>query len=59
MTLWLDGDNDGNQDSGEPGIADVTVWLCSGTPCNINTAIMTTTTDYEGYYNFINIGAGT
>ncbi|MCA9933014.1 MAG: hypothetical protein KC415_03785, partial [Anaerolineales bacterium] len=57
--VWLDGNGDGNQDSAEPGIADVRVWLCNSTPCDASTAVLTTTTDYEGYYSFINIGAGT
>lgn len=57
--VWLDGNGDGVQDAGEPGLADVTVYLCGSTPCTSGNALETTTTDYEGYYSFINVGAGT
>ncbi len=57
--VWLDGNGDGVQDAGEPGLADVTVYLCNTTPCASGNAIETTTTDYEGYYSFINVGDGT
>ena len=60
--VWLDGNNDGVQDPGEPGIADVTIYLCTALPCDRehpgNVADITTT-DYEGYYSFVNVGAGT
>ncbi|MFO7680302.1 MAG: SdrD B-like domain-containing protein, partial [Chloroflexota bacterium] len=57
--IWLDSSNFGVQDSGEPGLVDVRVWLCNGTPCDATTAVMTTTTDFSGYYSFVNVGAGT
>ena len=57
-TLWIDSDNDGIRDAGESGIPYITVWLCSTTPCNASTAVMTTTTDTAGYYAFGNIPNG-
>jgi hypothetical protein len=60
--VWLDSDGDGVQDAGEPGLADVTVYLCNAQPCDGSVPgniVETTTTDYEGYYSFINVGVGT
>ncbi|MFZ1452251.1 MAG: SdrD B-like domain-containing protein, partial [Ferruginibacter sp.] len=52
--VWFDADNDGIQDAGEPGIAGVTVTLFNSG----GTAIGTTSTDAYGYYQFINLAAG-
>lgn len=54
--VWYDIDGDGIQDTGEPGIAGVTVNLydASGT-----TLIATTTTDANGFYQFTNLQPNT
>lgn len=57
--VWLDANGDGVQDAGESGIEGVTVYLCNSTPCTSGNALETVVTDYEGYYSFINVGAGT
>jgi SdrD B-like domain len=49
--VWDDLNGNGIQDSGEPGIAGVTVTLSGA-------ASGTTTTDANGYYNFTGLGAG-
>ena len=46
--VWLDGDGDGIQDSGEPGIFGVTVKLLDPN----GTVLQTTTTDEGGKYKF-------
>ena len=53
--VWLDRDNDGFQDGGEPGIAGVAVTLydASGT-----TVLNTTTTNSSGIYSFTVYSAG-
>ena len=51
-TLWIDTDGDNPRDAGEPGIANITVWLCTSTPCNSGNALETTTTDLDGNYSF-------
>ncbi|MBL0199863.1 MAG: carboxypeptidase regulatory-like domain-containing protein [Chitinophagaceae bacterium] len=53
--VWFDANADGIQDAGEPGVAGVTVTLYNSG----GTAIGTTTTDANGYYQFINLAAGT
>ncbi len=64
--VWLDSDNDGLQDIGEPGIADVLVEITNLTPVTIDGltfaagAYMDTIyTDYDGYYIFSNLPNGT
>ena len=52
--VWNDADNDGIQDSGEMGVANVTVNLFD---CNDN-FIATTTTDADGEYLFGNLTPG-
>lgn len=53
-TLWVDTDNNGVRGATEPGIAYVPVVLYSNT-----TALLTNTTDANGYYSFNNILNGT
>ena len=48
--VWLDKDGDGQQDSNEPGLAGVTVTLRAK-----NGVVITTTTDVNGAYTFIQI----
>jgi hypothetical protein len=50
--VWLDQNNDGRQDSGEPGVAGVTVRLID--PAQSDRVVMTTTTDSAGLYRFNN-----
>ncbi|MEP2774555.1 MAG: SdrD B-like domain-containing protein [Luteolibacter sp.] len=50
--IWLDLDKDGVQDSGEPGIANVTVQISNGT------TTYTTTTDFDGGWSYANIPDG-
>jgi len=68
-TVWLDVDGDGVLDIGEPGIADVTVYLCGyidevgppvvqQTACDANNAIATSITDANGDYDFDQLAAG-
>ena len=49
--VWLDENNNGIQDSGEAGVADVTVTL---TDAN-GTVVGTQTTDATGFYNFTGV----
>jgi protocatechuate 3,4-dioxygenase beta subunit len=56
--VWVDEDADGLQDTDEPGIVGVTVTL-TGTDGLGNPVTLTTTTDANGYYNFINLVPGT
>lgn len=58
-TLWIDVDGDDARDTTESGLASVTVWLCTSSPCNASTATMTTMTDLDGYYSFGNLSDGT
>ena len=53
--VWLDANRDGLQTPGEPGIAGVTVTLYSAS----GTALMTTTTNAQGYYSFTQLSPGT
>ena len=50
--VWLDQDADGVQDSGEAGIAGVTVTAVQGG------TTVTATTDNDGYYNFAGLSNG-
>jgi uncharacterized repeat protein (TIGR01451 family) len=54
--VWLDVNNNGVADSGEPGLAGVTVRLIAA---NGSTVLGTTTTDSSGNYLFSNLPAGT
>jgi large repetitive protein len=52
--VWYDNDNDGVQDAGETGVANVKVYLKDGT----NTIIDSTQTDALGLYIFNSLDAG-
>ncbi len=54
--VWLDVNNNGLADSGEPGLAGVTVRLIAA---NGSTVLSTTTTDGAGNYLFSSLPAGT
>ncbi|WP_223587291.1 SdrD B-like domain-containing protein [Microbacterium sp. OVT16B] len=51
--VWIDRDNDGQQDAGEPPVAGITVQLKDST----GAVIATTTTDADGYYSFTDLRA--
>ena len=53
--VWLDEDGDGIQDTGEPGVAGITVQLLDGSG---NPTGLSTTTDGGGHYSFT-VAAGT
>ncbi|QQS29845.1 MAG: DUF11 domain-containing protein [Sphingobacteriales bacterium] len=53
--VWFDQNQNGQQNSGEPGIGGVTVMLFNAAT---NTVIATTTTNPSGYYLFNNLVAG-
>jgi protocatechuate 3,4-dioxygenase beta subunit len=53
--VWLDTNKNGLLNSGEPGVAGVTVELLNGTGTSI---LATTTTNSSGGYNFANLNAG-
>lgn len=53
--VWRDDDLDGIQDSGEPGVAGITVTLYD----NLGNVAATTVTDAYGFYLFDNLAAGT
>ncbi|MGL6075694.1 MAG: SdrD B-like domain-containing protein [Fimbriiglobus sp.] len=53
--VWLDVNNNGLADPGEPGIAGVTVYLIDGSGATISTA----TTSGDGLYRFSGLSAGT
>jgi hypothetical protein len=58
--LWIDINGDGDDESGaESGISDITVYLCTSTPCSSSNDIASTTTDEDGYYSFGNLANGT
>jgi hypothetical protein len=54
-TVWSDSDNNGKMDTGEPGLAGITVELW---PSPGSTPLMTVTTDASGNYLFPNITPG-
>jgi|JI6StandDraft_1071083.scaffolds.fasta_scaffold00892_9 protocatechuate 3,4-dioxygenase beta subunit len=54
--VWRDDDQDGSQDSGEPGIAGITITLYAS---DGTTVLGTTQTDAYGAYFFDNLAAGT
>ncbi|MFK4761678.1 SdrD B-like domain-containing protein [Microbacterium sp. ZW T5_45] len=51
--VWLDLDNDGQQDAGEPVVPNVTVRLLDAA----GNEVATTTTDANGYYSFTDLRA--
>ena len=57
-TVYVDEDNDGNQDDDEDGIEGVTLTL-TGTDTAGNAISRTTVTDADGNYTFDNLPAGT
>ncbi|HUP59630.1 MAG TPA: SdrD B-like domain-containing protein [Thermoanaerobaculia bacterium] len=70
--LWIDSDNDGTRDAGEPGIPGITVWLdddndgvLDWTDGNGNNAWDAgegerwTETDIDGFYTFTSVADGT
>ena len=54
--VWLDTNNNGVQDSGETGVAGVTVDLLNAAG---NATLAVTTTNASGLYSFTNLAAGT
>ncbi|GAP64125.1 hypothetical protein ARMA_2548 [Ardenticatena maritima] len=56
-TLWIDTDGDNVRDAGEPGIADITIKLCSDASCT--SVVATTSTDANGEYAFGGVADGT
>jgi SdrD B-like domain len=54
--VWVDNDQDGIQDAGEPGISGVTVKLYN---VLTNTLVATTTTDASGNYKFTTLAINT
>ncbi|MEY3641704.1 MAG: hypothetical protein RLZZ199_1509, partial [Actinomycetota bacterium] len=60
--VWLDSNGNGVQDSGEPGIAGVTLSItkADGSPVTdvFGNAVTTTTTDANGNYSFDNLPVG-
>jgi protocatechuate 3,4-dioxygenase beta subunit len=53
--VWQDGDGDGLQDPGEPGVGSVLVKLLNG----VGGSLTTTVTDATGHYAFTGLAAGT
>ncbi len=49
-TVWIDTNGNGVRDTGESGIANVNVYLCSDAACA--TKLRTTSTDLDGLYSF-------
>ncbi len=59
--IWNDVNGDGIQDAGEPGLANVPVYLCtSSSPCTAASGdlVASTQTDFDGLYSFSNIPDG-
>lgn len=59
--VWFDADDDGIQDAGEPGIANVVVLLMpvtGGEITGLASAVAQTTTDSTGHYVFDGVDAG-
>ncbi|MEO8606576.1 MAG: SdrD B-like domain-containing protein [Chloroflexota bacterium] len=52
--VWRDNNNNGQQDSGEPGVSGITVRLLD----SVGTVLATTTTDVNGNYLFNNLRNG-
>ncbi len=55
--VWQDNDGDGTQDTSEPGLAAVRVYLCASSPCNAGTALQYDDTDSSGKYEFTGLAA--
>ncbi|MEM7533520.1 MAG: SdrD B-like domain-containing protein [Chloroflexota bacterium] len=59
-TVWYDDDQDGEQDTGEPGVSDITVELFNDATCTTQMSPpITTTTTGAGFYQFTGLVAGT
>ncbi len=56
--VWKDLNDNGQQDSGEPGVKNVRVILWTSNGTTPTTAIDTTFTDVSGYYSFTNLSGG-
>jgi uncharacterized repeat protein (TIGR01451 family) len=56
--IWHDADGDGNQEGGEPGLADVTVFLDMNDDGVLDTGEPFVVTDGGGNYDFTNLAAG-
>jgi hypothetical protein len=56
--VYLDRDNDGVKDAGEPGISNVVVTLTGRTTAGVNIT-QTARTDANGFYGFFKLPAGT
>jgi len=57
--VWLDADNDGLKDAGEPGIDGVTVELyISGNTPGVDAPVASTSTSGGGFYSFSNLPSG-
>lgn len=54
--VYIDADNSGSKDTGEPGISAVLITL-TGTDSSGNAVTRTATTDSTGYYSFTNLPA--
>jgi hypothetical protein len=55
--IWSDSNRDGLHNIGEPGISNVTLYLCAENtnPCDVNNTIATSITDATGHYLFSNV----
>lgn len=53
-TVWFDNNRDGIQDTGEPGVSGVTVWLYDSSGIPVTSA----TTDANGHYSFTDLDPG-
>jgi hypothetical protein len=50
--IWEDVDGNATRDGGDNGIENVTVYLCTETPCDSSNAVASTTTNADGRYIF-------
>src|SRR5207244_1543918 len=58
-TKFNDTNGNGTLDSGEPGLANVTIFLDTNGNNTLDTGETSTTTDSSGIYSFPNLGPGT
>ncbi|HQY89902.1 MAG TPA: S8 family serine peptidase, partial [Tepidisphaeraceae bacterium] len=58
-TVFGDYDNDGTRDENEPGLADRIVYLDTNNNSQVDGGELSTTTDVNGAYTFINVTPGT